>query len=213
VDGSSRSRRIPNTDKKFTFVCGTSDFHFQKEKMTKFISIRDKSGSVSDRSGSDEKRSGKDRRTHRFPKLKYLLFAGRRARVRREEDWHGTFYFDRYSSNIFAAIVLILLLSVFDALLTLYLIDKGSTELNPIMSYFLFPQIRPLCLHGGKVFSNLYGSCPAVVISKCLAKEIGNARPKYFLLYHRRLHHCNRLGALFNLFCCFLTFGGQHLLY
>jgi hypothetical protein len=126
--------------------------------MANFISSRDNSGSASDGAGFDEKRSGKDRRTHRFPKLKYLLFAGRRVRVRREEDWHGTFYFDRYSSKIFAAIVLILLLSILDALLTLYLIDHGSTELNPVMSYFL--KYGPFVFMGAKYFL----TCAGVVI-------------------------------------------------
>jgi hypothetical protein len=126
--------------------------------MAKSIRSGDNCGSTPDRSGFDEKRSGKDRRAPRFPKLRYLLFAGRRARVRRAEDWHGTFYFDRYSSSIFAAIVLILLLSVLDALLTLYLIDHGSTELNPIMSYFL--KYGPFVFMGAKYFL----TCAGVVI-------------------------------------------------
>ena len=126
--------------------------------MAKLISSREDSGSGSDSADFDEKRSGADRRAHRFPKLKYLLFAGRRSRVRREEDWHGTFYFDRYSSNIFAAIVLILLLSILDALLTLYLIDNGSRELNPVMSYFL--QYGPYVFMGAKYFL----TCAGVVI-------------------------------------------------
>jgi hypothetical protein len=94
------------------------------------------------RPGSDspdyvEKRSGEDRRIHQFPKWRYFLFSGKRAKARRKEDKHRTFYFDRYSSHLFAAIVAILLLSVLDALLTLYLIDNGSTEVNPVMSYFI----------------------------------------------------------------------------
>jgi hypothetical protein len=84
-----------------------------------------------------EKRCGRDRRTHQFPKIKYLLLSGRRASARRQEDRHRTFYFDRYSSKLFAAIVAILFLSILDALLTLHLIESGSTEINPVMSYFL----------------------------------------------------------------------------
>ena len=137
--------------------------------MAKFISNRDNSGSASDRSGFDEKRCGKDRRTHRFPKLKYLLFAGRRARVRREEDWEGTFYFDRYSSNIFAAIVLILLLSVLDALLTLYLVEKGSTELNPVMSYFL--KYGPFVFMGAKYFLTCLGVVILLLFRNTLRKR------------------------------------------
>jgi Domain of unknown function (DUF5658) len=106
-------------------------------KMGGFSHSNDKPGCVTDFSTSVEKRCGKDRRTHQFPKIKYLLFSGRRAWARRQEDQHRTFYFDRYSSKLFAAIVAILFLSVLDALLTLHLIESGSTELNPIMSHFL----------------------------------------------------------------------------
>ena len=137
--------------------------------MAKFISSSDISGSASDDSGFDEQRSGKDRRTHRFPKLKYLLFAGRRAHARREEDWQGTFYFDRYSSNIFTAIVLILLLSVLDALLTLYLIDHGSTELNPVMSYFL--KHGPFFFMGAKYFLTCVGVVILLLFRNTLRKR------------------------------------------
>lgn len=125
---------------------------------TEHLKTEHQSGSTSDRTDFDERRSGNDRRTHRFPELKYLLFAGRRAHVRRKEDWHRIFYFDRYSSNIFAAIVAILLLSVLDALLTLYLIENGSRELNPVMSYFL--------RHGPYVFmaAKYFLTCAGVVI-------------------------------------------------
>ncbi len=126
--------------------------------MSKLSDSKDISDSTAVSSSYTEKRSGKDRRTHRFPKLKYLLLSGKRSKVRRQEDIHRTFYFDRYSSNIFAAIVAILLLSVFDALLTLYLIDNGSTELNPVMSYFL--QFGPFVFMGAKYFF----TCTGVVI-------------------------------------------------
>jgi hypothetical protein len=137
--------------------------------MAKFIRSGDNCGSTADRSGFGEKRSGKDRRTHRFPKLRYLLFAGRRAHARREEDWEGTFYFDRYSSNIFGAIVLILLLSVLDALLTLYLLDRGSTELNPVMSYFL--KYGPFVFMGAKYFLTCMGVVILLLFRNALRKR------------------------------------------
>ena len=116
------------------------------------------SSAVSDSSEYAEKRSGQDRRTHQFPKWKYLLFSGKRAQARRKEDIHRTFYFDRYSSNLFAAIVAILILSVLDALLTLYLIDHGSTELNPVMAYFI--EYGPFVFMGAKYFL----TCTGVII-------------------------------------------------
>jgi hypothetical protein len=116
-----------------------------------------------------EKRSGQDRRTHKFPKLKYLLFYGRRAKVRRREDLHRTFYFDRYSSHLFAAIVAILLLSVLDALLTLHLIGKGSTEMNPIMAYFL--TFGPFVFMGAKYFLTCFGVVILLLLRNVVRKR------------------------------------------
>ena len=82
-------------------------------------------------------RRGEDRRQRRFPPLRRLLLGGRRRAVRRREDQRRIVLLDRYSPKLFAAIVGILFLSVMDALLTLYLIEHGSSELNPVMGYFL----------------------------------------------------------------------------
>lgn len=84
-----------------------------------------------------ENRRGEDRRINRKSSLKYLLFNGRRERIRREEDKGKVFFFDRYNPKLFAAIAAILMLSITDALLTLILIANGSSELNPVMAYFL----------------------------------------------------------------------------
>jgi hypothetical protein len=120
-------------------------------------------------SNHTEKRSGQDRRIHRYPKLKYLLFSGRRANVRRKEDLHHTFYFDRYSSHLFAAIVAILLLSVLDALLTLHLIGRGSTEMNPIMSYFL--RYGPVVFMGAKYFLTCFGVVILLLLRNAVRKR------------------------------------------
>jgi hypothetical protein len=90
-----------------------------------------------------ENRRGKDRRTNNRARLRYFLFNGRREQIRREEDSRKVFFFDRYSPKLFAAIATILMLSIFDALFTLILIDKGSTELNPVMAYFLQHGLLP----------------------------------------------------------------------
>ena len=116
-----------------------------------------------------EKRSGEDRRTRRFPRLKYLLFSGRRANVRRKEDLHHTFYFDRYSSHLFAAIVAILLLSVLDALLTLHLIGRGSTEMNPVMSYFL--GFSPIAFMGAKYCLTCFGVVVLLLLRNVVRKR------------------------------------------
>lgn len=88
-------------------------------------------------SGDEEPRGGKDRRRRTFPPMRYLIAGGRRRKVRRSEDRHRVVILDRYSPKLLGCIVGILFLSVLDAVLTLYLIEHGSTELNPVMDYFL----------------------------------------------------------------------------
>ena len=88
-----------------------------------------------------DRRTGKDRRAKRGFRLKSLFMNGKREEIRRQDDQSKIFLVDRYSSSIFAAIVLILLLSVTDALLTLVLIDHGAKEINPLMAYLL--EIEP----------------------------------------------------------------------
>lgn len=126
--------------------------------MARLFDSKNNSSPVSDSPDYVEKRCGKDRRIHQLPQWRYLLFSGRRAKARRKEDRHRTFYFDRYGSNLFAAIVAILLLSVIDALLTLYLIDNGSTELNPVMAYVI--KHGPFVFMGAKYFF----TCTGVII-------------------------------------------------
>ncbi|MDB4442060.1 DUF5658 family protein [bacterium] len=84
-----------------------------------------------------ERRCGQDRRQDIRSKFRYYLINGRRESARREEDRTRVFFFDRYNQRIFAAITAILMLSIFDGLLTLILIEKGASELNPVMAFFL----------------------------------------------------------------------------
>ena len=82
-------------------------------------------------------RSGNDRRTKSGFNIRSFLFGGRRGKIRRQEDTRRIFYADHYSPGLFFIIVFIFFLSVIDALLTLFLFDRGAYELNPIMAYFL----------------------------------------------------------------------------
>jgi len=84
-----------------------------------------------------DKRSGIDRRKTTRPSIRFLCHSGRREAVRRREERQIIFLADRYSQTLFGAILLILLFSVLDALLTLFLIDHNATELNPVMAYYL----------------------------------------------------------------------------
>jgi hypothetical protein len=98
-----------------------------------------KNGLSSTSCGSPDKEERRriDRRTNNKARLKYLLFNGRRERSRRDEDRGKAFIFDRYNQKLFFAITVILVLSILDAVLTLVVIQRGATELNPVMAYFL----------------------------------------------------------------------------
>ena len=71
-----------------------------------------------------------------LPGLRYLFF-GRRKEVRRNEDNRKSYFLDHYSLRVFGIIIGIILLSLTDAMLTLYLIRNGAAEVNPVMEHFL----------------------------------------------------------------------------
>lgn len=86
--------------------------------------------------GIIERRSGHDRR-QQFPSFKHIWTRRRRRHLRRKDDRKKIVLFDHYSASVGVVVVAILLLSALDAFLTLYLIDQGAVELNPVMAYFL----------------------------------------------------------------------------
>ena len=84
-----------------------------------------------------EKRSGVDRRKRALPIFSKYWLTGRRAALRRTEDRQRPCDIDRYSPKILTAILLIITLSVLDAIFTLYLVDRGVDELNPFMACYI----------------------------------------------------------------------------
>ncbi len=79
-----------------------------------------------------------DRRQKKsVPRLWYLFF-GKRKSVRRLGDNQKSYFLDHFSLKTFIIIISVVLLSVIDAILTLFLIHKGvAAEKNPIMSHYL----------------------------------------------------------------------------
>lgn len=92
---------------------------------------------VSGYNGMD-RRSGKDRRQRNSPWYGLFFTGGNRTRVRRKEDRKRAVWMDRYGSRLFTVIMLIIVLSLLDALLTLILVNQhGAREVNPVMSMYL----------------------------------------------------------------------------
>lgn len=121
---------------------------------------------TSENGQGSELRAGGDRRRRALPPLRYLISGGRRRAVRRLADSQRIVLLDRYSPKLFAAIVGILALSLLDAVLTLYLIEHGSSELNPVMDYFL--RKGPLIFTVAKYLL----TCIAVLIFLLLANSV-----------------------------------------
>ena len=97
-----------------------------------------------------EYRSGEDRRKRKIPPLKYLLFGGRRKRIRRKEDENGLIILDTHGPWVFVLAVIIVVLSIVDGLLTLNLIGNGASEANPLMSYLI--ELNPYIYFFAKCF-------------------------------------------------------------
>lgn len=116
------------------------------------------------------RRSGKDRRSHDAPEIKTLFIYSRRKKIRRKEDKHHIVYFDQYGSGIFVAIVSILFLSIIDAFLTLFLIDCGASEINPIMAYFL--NFGPFTFISVKYFLTCYSVVVLLIFNNVFLRKI-----------------------------------------
>jgi hypothetical protein len=83
------------------------------------------------------RRSGNDRRKQAGINVRLLVGDGNRRIIRRQEDQGRIFFVDHYSPVLFVTIVGILFLCVIDAILTLFLLNHGAYETNPIMAYML----------------------------------------------------------------------------
>ena len=117
-----------------------------------------------------DRRSGKDRRSNDVPSAKSLFIYRSRKKVRRKDDKYKMSYLDQYGSGIFIAIVLLLFFSIIDAFLTLFLIDHGASEINPIMAYFL--KFGPITFVSFKYFFTSYSILVLLIFSNFFIRKL-----------------------------------------
>jgi hypothetical protein len=85
-------------------------------------------------SGAEERRLFRfERRRRPTPMVSRYTFRGRRRDIRRSPEGRRGYYVDRYSPIEIAGVIVLLTLTVIDAMATLHILRKGGTELNPIM--------------------------------------------------------------------------------
>ena len=87
--------------------------------------------------GDADRRKSGDRRSRSRPRLKFFLLGGRRMSARRGADKRRFIFVDQYRPWLLVTIMLLAILSISDGLFTLHLIERGATENNPVMAWFL----------------------------------------------------------------------------
>lgn len=80
---------------------------------------------------------GPDRRRRPTPRFsRYTFLGGRRRDVRRPEELEGT-YVDRYRGRVVLAVLWVALMNVGDSFFTLWHLQSGGIELNPVADQLL----------------------------------------------------------------------------
>jgi hypothetical protein len=110
-----------------------------------------------------EQRTASDRR--QTPTSPWSAFppAGRRMACRRGSERRRPYFVDRFSSTMFMVIVMLIIASIVDAILTIQLIEAGAAEINPLMDRLLDYGILPFLI--GKYVLTVAG-LPLLLIFK-----------------------------------------------
>ena len=93
-----------------------------------------------------EKRQYLDRRKSPTSPWDAFWPSGRRMASRRADEHRQPYFVDRFSSVTFIFVMLLLLASIFDAYLTIHLINSGAQEINPLMDSLLSRSVHHFLL-------------------------------------------------------------------
>ena len=98
------------------------------------------------------RRDDGDRRRRPTPMFSRFTLRGRRTRIRRDTDALQGRYIDRTTGRHLVLILALMVFITLDAMSTLYILDHGGNEVNPLMesalqrgvSWFLLVKLGPL---------------------------------------------------------------------
>ena len=93
-----------------------------------------------------EKRPQTDRRQEPTSPWAAFSWGGQRLRYRRAAEHLREYYVDRFPVLTLAFVVLLLALSILDAVITICLLEDGYHELNPVLSHLLNKGLLPFLL-------------------------------------------------------------------
>ena len=142
----------------------------------------------------ERRTSATDRRSGRAGSLKWFLKPGRRRHVRRKSDRRRIHLLDFYQPEMFYFLVATLLLSCLDALLTLWLLDHGAMEINPVMAYYI--EKGPMVFMGIKYYLTAAIVFFAVLINYAYIRFIG-IRFEHILKFSTACFACVVIWELF----------------
>ena len=85
----------------------------------------------------EDKRVLRDRRQRPTSPFSRYALLGRRQSIRRKSDRKTNIYVDLYGHYLLLSLLLIILLSILDAYFTIFHIEKGAREINPLMDFLM----------------------------------------------------------------------------
>ena len=103
----------------------------------------------------EDKRTQPDRRKQPTSPWGALPPAGHRTRNRRADEHRRPYFVDRFPPALLAFLLMLLIASLVDAVLTIRLIESGGGEINPVMNRLLEHGVLPFLL--GKYLLTVIG--------------------------------------------------------
>jgi hypothetical protein len=111
----------------------------------------------------ENRRHTPNRRFYRQFSFRHFIFGGRRKVLRRAEDKQGFKFVDEYDPAFMGVIILVVILSIIDGFMMLYLLDHGAHEINPIMSFCL--EVGPWFFLASKFLLTCFGVMCLLVVN------------------------------------------------
>jgi hypothetical protein len=140
---------------------------------------------------NSDRRSGADPRRAPTSLWDTLACVGERMRNRRAVDHLKPYFVDRFPSTTLVAILLLLVLTIVDGVLTLFLVEAHCREFNPLMAYLLERGAMPFLL--GK-YALTAGGLPVLLIFK------------HFRLFGTRLRAGHLIGVFLSLYAGLIVY-------
>lgn len=119
-----------------------------------------------------------DRRATQTSLWSCLCGSGNRLSNRRASESRQYYFVDRFSVLTFTFVLLLLVFTLLDGIVTVHLLDRGCDELNPVMNYLLHKGLQPFFL--GKYILTAAG-LPVLLVFKNYALFGSRFRVGYLL--------------------------------